>query len=186
MTHISRRLMIAGAVGAAFAVAGCDNGLNGNGAEKLDARADSALNFLSINHPETQDLIDNAAGYLMMPLVTEAGFGFGASYGRGVLRVGNATVDYYQAAQASVGFQIGAQQYAHALFFMTEDALATFRNSPGWAAGADLEYALNSEGQNLSATTTTALSPVVAVVFGQAGLIAGATIEGTKYSRIIP
>ncbi|PIE12470.1 MAG: hypothetical protein CSA68_12615 [Rhodobacterales bacterium] len=30
------------------------------------------------------------------------------------------------------------------------------------------------------------LSPVLAVVFGQTGLLAGATIEGTKYTRIIP
>jgi len=30
------------------------------------------------------------------------------------------------------------------------------------------------------------LSPVVAFVFGQAGLIAGASIAGTKYTRIIP
>ncbi|MGR3291439.1 MAG: lipid-binding SYLF domain-containing protein, partial [Paracoccaceae bacterium] len=95
-------------------------------------------------------------------------------------------VDYYSATQASIGFQIDAQQYAHVLFFMTQEALATFRNSPGWAAGADLEQALNSEGQNISADTTTALSSVIAVVFGQAGLIAGVTIEGTKYTRIIP
>jgi len=178
--------MIAGTVGAAFFLVGCDNGLSGTGAEVLDARVDSALAFLAINHPNTQELHDNAAGILVMPLITEAGFGIGGSYGRGALRVGDATVDYYSATQASIGFQIGAQQYAHVLFFMTEEALATFRNSPGWAAGADLEYALNSEGQNISADTTTALSSVIAVVFGQAGLIAGVTIEGTKYTRIIP
>ena len=186
MEQFTRRFIIAGAVSATLVVAGCDNGLGGSGAAKLDARADSALAFLAINHPETQQLAQNAAGVLMMPLITEAGLGVGGSYGRGALRVGGATVDYYSATQASVGFQIGAQQYAHALFFMTEQALADFRNSPGWAAGADLEYALNSDGENISADTVTALSPVVAVVFGQAGLIAGATIEGTNYTRIIP
>ncbi len=186
MTNYSRRFLIAGTACATIALAGCNNGLSGTGAEVLDARVDSALTFLAINHPETQDLFDNAAGVLMMPLVTQAGFGIGGSFGRGALRVGDATIDYYQAVQASVGFQIGAQQFAHILYFMTDEALADFRNSPGWAAGADLQYALNSEGENISASTTTALSPVVALVFGQAGLIAGATIEGTKYSRIIP
>ena len=186
MKRFSRRYLIAGAFGVTIVLAGCDNGLSGNGAEVLDARVDSALNFLAINHPETQELYDSAAGVLVMPLVTEAGFGIGGSFGRGALRVGDATIDYYQAIQASVGIHIGAQQFAHALFFMTEDALADFRNSPGWAAGADLQYVLNTEGENISASTTTALSPVVAVIFGQAGLIAGVTIEGTKYSRIIP
>ena len=82
--------------------------------------------------------------------------------------------------------QIGAQQYAHALFFMTQEALQNFRTSPGWAAGANAECAVIDQGENLSAGTITALTPVVAVIFGQAGLIVGATLEGTKYNRIIP
>ena len=65
-----------------------------------------------------------------MPLVTEAGFGFGGSYGRGALRIEGVTVDYYSATKATFGFQIGAQQYAHALFFMTPEALEEFRRSP--------------------------------------------------------
>ena len=121
-----------------------------------------------------------------MPLVTKAGFGIGGSYGRGALRVGGSTVDYYSTTQASFGLQIGAQQYAHALFFMTQEALQGFRSSPGWAVGADVEYVFKDQGENISAETTTTLAPVVAVVFGQAGLIAGATVEGTKYTRIIP
>jgi lipid-binding SYLF domain-containing protein len=69
---------------------------------------------------------------------------------------------------------------------MTQEALSDFRSSAGWAAGADLEYAVNDKGGNVSAETTTALAPVIAVIFGQAGLIIGATLEGTKYTRIIP
>jgi len=102
------------------------------------------------------------------------------------LRVNDVSVDYYSATSGTIGLQIGAQQYAHALFFMTDEALASFRRAPGWAAGADVEYTLNENGENLSAETTTALSPVIALIFGQAGLIAGATLKGTKYSRIIP
>ena len=186
MTNISRRYLIAGSACAGLFVAGCNNGLGGNGADKIDARVDTSLNYLFTTFPETQELRDKSSGMLVMPLITEAGFGLGGSFGRGALRVGEATIDYYSAAQASIGLQIGAQQYAHVLFFMTDQALSDFRRSPGWAAGADLEYALNSKGENVSAETTTSLSPVVAVVFGQAGLIAGATIEGTKYTRIIP
>jgi len=121
-----------------------------------------------------------------MPVVTRAGLGVGGSFGRGALCVGGATVDYYSAASGSVGLQIGAQQYAHALFFMTDEALSEFRASPGWAAGADAEYVLNENGENISADTTTALTPVIALIFAQAGLSAGATLKGTKYTRIIP
>lgn len=185
MTRFPRRAAITGAA-AMLALSACGNGIGSDGASKLDARADATLQFLDTNYPGTRDLNDKAAGVLVMPLVTEAGFGVGGSYGRGALRVDNITVDYYSAAQASVGFQIGAQQYAHVLYFMTEEALAEFRTSSGWAAGADIEYVANDQGANLSADTTTVLDPVIAVVFGQAGLLAGASIEGTKYTRIIP
>jgi lipid-binding SYLF domain-containing protein len=181
----NRRTFMIG-LGATSLLAACNNGITGNGGPRIDARADSSLNYLFKTYPNTVELRDKSVGMLVMPLVTKAGLGFGASYGRGVLRVNNTTVDYYSSTQATVGLQIGAQQYAHVLFFMTNDSLAKFRKSSGWAAGADIEYALNNRGENLSAETTTSQSSVIAVVFGQAGLIAGATVEGTKYTRIIP
>jgi lipid-binding SYLF domain-containing protein len=152
----------------------------------IDARADSTLTFMYNNYPGTRDLAGKASGMLVMPVVTEAGLGIGGSFGRGALRIGQTTVDYYSAAAASAGLQIGAQQYSTVLFFMTEQSLTDFRRASGWAAGADIEYALNSTGETLRAETTTSLAPVIAVVFAQAGFRAGATIEGTKYTRIIP
>ena len=121
-----------------------------------------------------------------MPVVTEIGLGLGGSFGRGALRVGDTTVDYYSSASGSAGLQIGAQQYSHVLFFMTQDALLDFRRGQGWAAGADVTYAINDQGEMLQAETTTSLAPAIAVVFAQAGLRVGATLEGTKYTRIIP
>ena len=186
MKRMARRALLGAAAATTLALAACGNGIGSEGAAKLDARIDSSLNYLDSNFPGTRDLQQKSVGMLVMPLITEAGFGFGASYGRGALRVNGISVDYYSATQASFGLQIGAQQYAHVLYFMTEEALAEFRASSGWAAGADVEYAVNDRGANISAETTTALSPVIAVVFGQAGLLAGASVEGTKYSRIIP
>lgn len=185
MTRFHRRALLSGAA-ASLALSACGNGVGSDGAAKLDARVDASLAYLDNSFPGTRDLRDKSVGMLVMPLITEASFGFGGSYGRGALRVNDITVDYYSATQASFGIQAGAQQYAHVLYFMTEQALSEFRSSTGWAAGADVEYAVNDRGGNLSAETTTVLSPVIAVVFGQAGLIAGASVEGTKYTRIIP
>ncbi len=153
---------------------------------KIDARVDAALGYLENNVPGSADLIQRAAGVLVMPLITEAGFGIGAAYGNGALRVQNSTVDYYSSASGSFGFQIGAQQYAHALFFMTQEALTEFRGSSGFSVGGDVEYAVTSHGGTLTADSTTVTRPVIAIIFGQAGLIAGATLEGTKYTRIFP
>ena len=60
-------------------------------------------------HLHAPTLADKAVGMLVMPLVTEAGFGVGGAYGRGALIVGGATVDYYAQAKASFGLQLGAQ-----------------------------------------------------------------------------
>lgn len=175
-----------GAAGAATTLAACGNGVGSDGASTLDARVDATRNYLFTRHPGSVELADKAQGVLWMPLITKAGFGVGGAFGRGALRINNVTVDYYSATQASFGLQIGAQQYAHALFFMTPEALREFRAGPGWNAGADLEYAVSDDGRMVSADTVTALDPVVALVFGQQGLIFGATLEGTKYTRIIP
>ncbi|GGB08851.1 lipid-binding SYLF domain-containing protein [Allosediminivita pacifica] len=181
---ITRRAFTLG-LGAAL-VAGCNNGIGSPGAARIDARVDQTLNSLYSQYPSTRDLAQKSVGTLVMPLVNEAGFGLGGAYGRGALRVGGATVDYYSVSKASAGLQIGAQQYSHVLFFMTENALTSFRRSPGWAAGANVAYATLTEGQALAAETTTSLAPVIAVIFGQSGLRVGATLEGVKYTRIIP
>ncbi len=186
MSNITRRAFTLGAFAATPLVAACGNGVGSNNAQKIDARVDSTLGYLYSTYPNTRDLAAKSTGILVMPLVTEAGFMFGGGYGRGALRIDNATVDYYSATKGSFGLQIGAQQFAHVLFFMTDAALERFRRGSGWVAGADIEYVFNDQGENVRADTTTTTSPVVAVIFGQAGAMAGASIEGMKYNRIIP
>ena len=183
--HLSRRgLLAAGA--ATTLLAACGNPVGNFNAERLDSRVDATRDFLRQNHPELSNLFQDAQGILYMPLVTEAGFFLGGSFGQGALRIADATVDYYSATRLSAGLQFGAQQYAHVLFFMTPQALQDFRASDGWAASADLRYALPEEGGSAGVQTTTMFSPVIAVVFGQAGLIAGASLAGVRYQRIIP
>lgn len=184
MSSISRRGFLA-ATGATGFLAACGNGIGSNGSAQIDARVEATRDFLFNTYPGTRSLSDQAAGVLFMPLITEAGLIYGGGFGRGALRIQGVTVDYYSATKATIGFQIGAQQYAHALFFMTEAALGNFRRSPGWAAGADVRYATPSQGASLGKETTE-IEPVIALVFGQQGLIAGATLAGTKYTRIIP
>lgn len=167
-------------------LAACGNPIGGQGADVLDARVDTARDFLRDTYPSLNELFTNARGILYIPVVTEAGLFVGGAYGRGALRIDDMTVDYYSATRASFGLQAGAQQYAHALFFMTEQALQDFRMSEGWAASADLRYATPTQGGSMGAETTTQFAPVIAVVFGQSGMLAGASLSGVRYSRIIP
>ena len=183
---LSRRGFTMGAFAGLGVTAACGNGVGSTGGQEIDARVDATLTEMYRLYPNTQDLAAKSNGMLVMPLLTEAAFGFGGTYGRGALRIENATVDYYSLAELSGGFQIGAQQYSHVLFFMTQDALTGFRTSPGWAVGGDVEYVISDVGDGAAASTTTALAPVIAAVFNRQGLFAGASLEGNKYTRIIP
>ncbi len=186
MSRFSRRTFSLGALAALPMLAACGNGVGSNGAQTVDSRVDATLNYMYSEIPATRELADKSEGMLVMPLMTEVGLGLGGGYGRGALRVNGATVDYYSAAAGNIGLQFGAQQYAHVLFFMTEDALWQFRRSRGWALGADVEYVFNDQAESVRADSTTGFAPIVAVVFGQAGLKLGASLEGVKYTRIIP
>jgi lipid-binding SYLF domain-containing protein len=183
MEDWSRRGVLAAL--AATTVAACNNGTRSSQRDVIDVRVRDAIDLMYAQVPDSRDLRDKASGMLMMPLVTEAGLGVGGAYGEGALLVGDAIVDYYSFVQGSFGLQAGAQQSAHALFFMTPAALAGFRGASGWTAGGDVQYALPDQGDAIGTSTTIVLSPVIAVVFGQQGLIAGATLRGGKYTRIV-
>ncbi len=186
MKNYTRRSFTLSALAGASLTAACGNGVGSSGAQTIDARVDTTLNYLYTNYPNTRSLEDKSVGMLVMPLITEGGFIVGGGYGRGALRINNSTVDYYSATKGSFGLQIGAQQFAHVLFFMTDDALSRFRRASGWAVGADMKYVVQDQGGNIRADSTTGASPVIAIIFGQAGLMAGASLEGMKYTRIIP
>ena len=186
MIDMNRRVFATSGLAALTALTACSNAMGTEGAASLDARVDAARDYLRNNYPGLGELFENARGILYIPVVTEGGLFVGGAYGRGALRINDATVDYYSATRASFGLQAGAQQYAHALFFMTEQALSDFRYSPGWAASADLRYATPTRGGSMGTETTTQFAPVIAVVFGQSGVMAGASLAGVKYARIIP
>lgn len=153
-------------------------------AAEIDARVDLALATLTRQSPTARTLADDAVAVLVFPNIVKAGFGFGGQFGEGALRRDGATVGYYNVASASFGFQIGAQTYAQIIYFMTEDALSYLGRSGGFEIGADANVALVTEGLAADVTSSTVQDPIIAMVFGQTGLMAGVTIEGSKITRI--
>ena len=92
---------------------------------------------------------------------------------------------YYSVAAASVGLQAGLQTSSHVLFFMTDEGLNNFRASDGWEVGADAEITFPDAGLNAQVNTTLLEKPVIGYVFGQDGVLIGASLEGAKYSPIV-
>jgi lipid-binding SYLF domain-containing protein len=151
---------------------------------EIDAQADAALARLHAENPAAKALAEGAKAVLVFPNVVKAGFGLGGEYGEGVLRRGGEALGYYSLVSASFGFQIGAQSYAQALFFMSEEALAWLERSRGFELGADASVAVAGSGAGGELDSSTLSQPIIAFVFGQQGLMANATIEGSKISRI--
>ncbi|MFL9989368.1 BPSL1445 family SYLF domain-containing lipoprotein [Paraburkholderia sediminicola] len=150
----------------------------------VNADVDSTLARLYTTANGSRELVSKARGVLVFPSVIQAGFWIGGQYGEGALRVGGQTAGYYSTAGGSFGLQIGAQSKAIIYLFMTQDALERFRNSDGWAVGADATVAVVKVGANGNIDTSTATAPVQAFVLTNAGLMAGVSLEGTKVTRL--
>ena len=105
-------------------------------------------------------------------------------YGEGALRIRGRTVDYYNIAAASIGFQLGAQKKDIILVFLQDQALQAFRAKNGWQVGVDGSVVLVTLGTHGSIDTTKLNQPIVGFVIGQAGLMYNLTLEGSKISKI--
>lgn len=173
------------ATGAAVAVAPAVPARAGSASE-IDARVNLALDALLRDSATARAVNDRAVAVLVFPDVVKAGLGLGGQYGQGALRRYGVTSGYYNIASASVGLQAGAQSYAQFIFFMTEDALRYLDRSKGFEIGADANVAVIEEGKAVDVSSTTLRDPIVAFAVGQKGLMAGATIEGSKITRINP
>lgn len=185
MTEITRRrlmsrTLVAGAAALAFSPAA-----RADSAREIDSNVDFALEKLYASVPGSKELAASAKGVLVMPDVIKGGLIIGGAYGEGALRIGGRSAGYYSVAAASIGYQIGVQKTSHALFFMNDEALTGFQRASGWELGADAEFTVPGDGISLNFDTTTIKSPVIAIIFAQDGLLAGASLEGAKYTRVV-
>jgi lipid-binding SYLF domain-containing protein len=183
MNSMTRRAVLAGT--AASVVAATGLAADASSRTKIDRDVADAIAMMETRIRGARELMNRAKGYLIMAGVTKAGLLVGGEYGEGTLFVGGAPVEYYSVAAASIGLQAGVQRSHQALFFMTEDALRDFRTADGWTASADAEIAIVDDGIGLQLDSQTLNRPVIGFVFGREGLLAGASLEGSKYSRIV-
>jgi len=127
-----------------------------------------------------------AVGVLIFPRIVKAGFIFGAQGGKGALAVGRQWRGYYTIAAASFGLQAGVEWFSYVLFFMDRSALRYLARSGGWALGTDPNVAVIDRGVGASLSSTTLAKQVIAFPFGQNGLMADLSLEGSKITAFHP
>jgi lipid-binding SYLF domain-containing protein len=187
MNPWTRRSLLLGAGAATLAACTSRPSQTTSRGQEIDRRVTEALDELFQAVPSTAELAPRAEGILVIPDITTVGLFAGGAYGEGALMVGpsRAIVNYYSLSAVSLGFQVGAAAFNQALFFMTTDSLQDFRLSDGWQLGAGGSYVFDQEGAAAGITSLRINRPIVEVVFGQRGLMVGASLEGAKYNRIV-
>lgn len=152
--------------------------------EEIDARVHEAVENLYKTSVAAKELAGRARGMLVFPRIIKGGAGIGGEYGEGSLLMGGRPVEYFNIASASIGFQLGVQEEAVAILFMTDEALKRFRDSDGWKAGVDGSVAIATLGVGGALDTETIRKPIVGFVFSNKGLMYNLTLEGSKISRL--
>ncbi len=152
--------------------------------EEIDAAVDMTLKRFYKEIDGATEVAASAKALLVMPGVTKAGFILGGTYGQGALRVNGKTERYYNLISGSAGFTIGAEQMDIILVFMTEKALAAFKNVDGWEAGVSGNVAFVDVGGGKRLDTTALKDAVVAFVFEPQGLMVDASLKGAKFTQI--
>ena len=155
-------------------------------AGEISRDAAAALRRLDATDHRAVILGQRAAGVLVFPKIVKAGFIFGAQGGKGVLTEHGHTRGYYSIAAASFGLQAGVEWFSYALFFMDAQALRYLDQSDGWAVGSDPSVAVIDKGAGASIDSTTLSHKVVAIPFGENGLMAGLSLEGSKITTYNP
>jgi lipid-binding SYLF domain-containing protein len=155
-------------------------------AAELTSESQTALQTLTAGVPLAKELGTKAEAILVFPKVTKAGFGIGGQYGEGTLLKNGTATAYYKTTGASVGLQVGGQQYGYAMFFMNTKALDQLNNANGFEVGVGPSVVVVDEGMAKTTTTKTLKDDVYAFVFGQKGLMAGLGLQGNKITQIRP
>jgi len=160
--------------------------INAKSSLEIDAAIESAIDRFTNEIQGAQTYLDGARGILVIPKMIKAGLVLGLEYGEGALVVDNIKVQYYRAFSGSLGLQLGIGSKDLIILFYDDEAMDDFLYSSGWQVGVDGSVALLDMGAGGSLDSTESQDPIIGFVFGHKGLIAGLSLEGTKFTKIWP
>ena len=160
--------------------------LNAKAMNEIDSAIENSLKRFTEEIQGGDTYLDGARGVLVIPRMWKAGVLIGFEFGEGALIVDDIKVQYYKALTTSLGIQVGVGSKDLIILFFDDTAMDNFLYSSGWEVGVDGAVALFTIGAAGASDTITIKDPIIGFVFGQKGLLAGVSIEGTKFTKIWP
>ena len=160
--------------------------LNAKAMNEIDSAIENSLKRFTEEIQGGDAYLEGARGVLVIPRMWKAGVLIGFEFGEGALIVDGIKVQYYKALTTSLGIQVGVGSKDLIILFFDDTAMDNFLYSSGWEVGVDGAVALGTIGAAGASDTITIKDPIIGFVFGQKGLLAGVSIEGTKFTKIWP
>ena len=145
--------------------------------KEYDKKAQVALAELLVENPSVQGMIDESAGFVVIPTVGKAGFGIGGARGKGVLYEGETVTAVVTLPQLSFGFQWGGQAYSEFLFFQNKLALDNFKQG-NYELGAQASAVAITAGVSIDAEF---VNGVAILTVAKGGLMYEASVGGQKF-----
>ena len=132
------------------------------------------------------ELLRDARAVLVVPDVKKVGLVGGGEWGEGALRKGGETVAYYKMRGGSVGLQAGYEEGDLVFVFFTDQAVKKFMKDNEFTVEAEAGITMIDQGAETSANSIRQQGEVAGFALGDKGLMAGATVKGTKFKRVHP
>lgn len=154
-------------------------------AAELDAEAKATLEKFAAETKGAEQVFADAKGVLVCPTIRKGGFGIGAEGGKCVLTSGADERLYYGSMALKAGFIVGVASHSMILVINTDEALAKFTSGPReWELGVDASVAVAKLGAGGDLDTTNLKKDIVSFIFGEKGLIADVTWEGSRFKKL--
>lgn len=154
--------------------------------DRIRAAGDVIVAILNVPDDIPQDLLDKAECVIIMPSVKKFAFGFGGSYGRGIMtcRSGRNFNGPWSAPTmmalegGSFGLQLGGQATDFVLLVMNRAGAKSILNSQV-KLGGDMAVAAGPVGRNAAAATDIAMRAQILSYSRSRGLFAGVSLAGS-------
>lgn len=145
---------------------------------ELTSDAQQALQQMKRVDRSVASMLDTAHGYAIFPTAGKGGAIVGGAFGRGEVFEQGRFIGYAKIEQATVGAQIGGQEFSELIVFENAAAMNKFKNNE-YSAAANATAVILKEGVGV---TTQFRDGVATFVHPKAGAMAEAAIGGQKFT----
>jgi len=148
--------------------------------DALDADVNATLASMKAESPEFASFVARGYAYAVYPSLGEGAFIVGGGGGRGEVFKQGTMIGYSTMKKATVGAQIGGQEYSEVIVFETDAALSKFINQ-------EYKFAANANAVALKsgvAANAKFQDGVAIFQYTKGGLMASAAVGGQSFTYV--